>query len=230
MTIRDRFKLHSKALLKNVNDSPWYTMYANEDGSDLVTCISLIRATFEQLLSAFKSFYIFKHSSKEGERTPRVKDHHCVWALLLHTYCCLPERKTWSEMFGIAPTTLHRTSLEAEEALLLTLNFLPEAIIEWPSHELQVELAKKVQRKEPLIMGRWGMADGKNYDVAASENAEIQNGTDNAWLHRALITGVTLFGADGCVMWAKLLLAFFWHSFHVSSVNRSPSGCLQSSL
>jgi hypothetical protein len=190
----------------------------------------LTRASFEQLLGAFKLFYINESSSKKGGRSPCVKDHYCILGLLFHTYCSPDERKTWSEMFGIAPTTLHRTSLEAEEALLLTLNFLPEAIIEWPSHELQVELAKKVQRKEPLIMGRWGMADGKNYDVAASENAEIQNGTYNAWLHRALITGVTLFGADGCIMWAKLLLAFFWHSFHVSSVNRSPSGCLQSSI
>jgi hypothetical protein len=119
MTIRDRFKLHSKALLKNVNDSPWYTMYANGDDSDLVTCISLTRASLEQLLGAFKLFYIFKYSSKKGGRTPRVKDHHCVLALILHPYCNPAERKIWSEMFGIAPTTLDRTLLKAEEALTL---------------------------------------------------------------------------------------------------------------
>jgi hypothetical protein len=94
MTIRDRFKLNSKALLKNVSDSPWYTLYANGDDSDLVTCISLTRASFEQLLGAFELFYIFKSSSKKGGRSPRVKDHHCVLGLLLHTYCSPAERRS----------------------------------------------------------------------------------------------------------------------------------------
>lgn len=218
LTLRDRYKLHSKALLKNVSDSPWYTLYANGDDSDLITAISLTRASFEKLLDAFKIFYIFKSDvNKKGGRTPRVQDHHCVLGLLLHTYCSPAERKTWSEMFGIAPTTLDRTLLKAEESLILALHSLPEAIIEWPSHELQIYLARKVQMKEPLVMGRWGFADGKNYDVETSGNSDLQNGMYNGWLHRALITGVTLFGANGCIMWAKLNYFGSWNDGETSA-------------
>jgi hypothetical protein len=180
----------------------------------------LTRASFEQLLGAFKLFYINESSSKKGGRSPCVKDHYCILGLLFHTYCSPDERKTWSEMFGIAPTTLDRTLLKAEEALLLTLEFLPEVVIEWPSHQLQIELALKVQRKEPLITGRWGFADGKNYDVMTAGNADIQNGTYNGWLHRALITGVALFGADGCIMWAKLNYFGSWNDGETSFMMR----------
>jgi hypothetical protein len=50
MTLRDRYKLHSKALLKNVSDSFWYTLYANGNDSDFVAATSLTRASFEKLI------------------------------------------------------------------------------------------------------------------------------------------------------------------------------------
>jgi hypothetical protein len=218
MTLRDKYKLHSKALLKNVSDSFWYTLYANGDDSDFVAATSLTRASFEILIGAFKLFYIFKSGpqNKKGGRCARVKDHHCVLGLLLHVYRSSGERMIFTEMFGISPTTLDRTLLKGEEALLKALDYLPEAVIEWPSHELQVELARKAQRKEPLIMGRWRFADGKNYPVQTPSNSNIQNGLSNGWLKAALITGVILYDADGCIIWAKLNYFGSWNDGETS--------------
>jgi hypothetical protein len=80
-----------------------------------------------------------------------VKDHHCVLSLLLRTYCSPADNKTWSEMFGISPATLRRTLVEAEIALLATLNSMREARIEWPSLDGQVRMALAVEAKEPIV-------------------------------------------------------------------------------
>jgi hypothetical protein len=50
----------------------------------------------------------------------------------------------------------------------------------------------KVQRKEPLIMGRWGFADGKNDDVMTAGNVDIQNGTHN------VLSSISLFSLFLC--------------------------------
>ena len=81
-------------------------------------------------------------------------------------------------MFG-TPSTLIRTLVKGEAALLRTLNKLPEARVEWPSKEEQVAMAKKVQAVEPIILGRWGFIDGKNYRVAEPGNCFAQNAMYN---------------------------------------------------
>lgn len=137
----------STALLSSVRKSSWYNLYADGRDSDLIATISLTRASFELLLSRFKIFYKFNSGPKKSGRPPRVRDHHCVLSLLLHSYCSPADRKTWSEMFGVAPSTLSRTLIKAEIALLATLNATKEADICWPSREDQIRMASLVERK-----------------------------------------------------------------------------------
>ena len=141
MSVKARHFLHSNALLQCVVQAPWYVMYRNGSDSDFISAISLTRDSFELLLSRFKLFYVFQSGPGMKGRPPRVKDHHCVLSLLLHTYCSPAENKTWSEMFGISPGTLSRTLVKAELALLATLNHLPKAKIEWPSLNDQIRKA-----------------------------------------------------------------------------------------
>ena len=145
-----------------------------------------------------------------------MKDHQCVLSLLLHTYCAPAENKTWSEMFGISPGTLSRTLLKAEIALLSALNSMPEAKVEWPSLNDQIRMGLAVELKEPLIKGRWGFIDGKNYGVQEPSNCSIQNGMYNGWLHSVFVTGTVCFSADGLIVWAKLNFFGSWNDSDIS--------------
>ena len=80
-----------------------------------------------------------------------MKDHHCVLSMLLHSYCSPAERKTWSEMFGVSSSTLSRTLLKAEVALLHALNATKEADVAWPSTDDQIRMALLVERKVGMI-------------------------------------------------------------------------------
>ena len=151
MYMRDRYFLHSAALLPSVREAPWYVMYHEGSDSDLVSATSLTRRSFEYLLSRFKLFHKFKSGPSKKGRPPRVKDHHCVLSLFLHSYCNPAEKKTWSEMFAITPSTLSRTLIKAEKALLLALNATKEADVTWPSKADQVRMALLVENKEPLL-------------------------------------------------------------------------------
>jgi hypothetical protein len=147
MYMRDRHFLRSGALFPSVREAPWYVMYREGCDADFISAISLNRMSFEYLLSRFKLFYKFKSGPSKKGRPPRVKDHHCVLSLLLHSYCSPAEKKTWSEMFGIAPSTLSRTLIKAEKALLLALNVTKEADVVWPSKADQIRMALLVEKK-----------------------------------------------------------------------------------
>ena len=216
MSLRSRHFLHADALLQCVVHAPWYVMYRNGSDSDLISAISLSRESFEYLLSRFKLFYVFHSGPGMKGRPPRVKDHHCILSLLLHSYCSPAENKTWSEMFGISPGTLIRTLVKAEIALLSTLNSMTEARVEWPSLNDQIRMGSAVEAKEPLIKGRWGFIDGKNYGVQEPKNAMIQNGMFNGWLHAVFVTGTVCFSADGLVVWAKLNFFGSWNDSEIS--------------
>ena len=234
--LKDRNFLRSAALFPSVREAPWYVLYREGCDSDLLSATSLTRSSFEYLLSRFKLFYKFKSGPSKRGRPPRVKDHHCVLSLLLHSYCSPAEKKTWSEMFGIAPSTLSRTLIKAEKALLLALNATKEADVVWPTKADQVRMALLVEKKvsyilliifiqmisnwtflqEPLLKGRWGFIDGKNYTVQEPGNAFLQNCLYNSWLHQALITGTTCFSVDGVIIWAKLNYFGSWNDSEMS--------------
>ena len=145
--LRDRTFIRSAALFSMVRESPWYVMYKDGQDSDLIAAISLSRGSFEYLLSRFKDVYKFKSGPNRKGRSPRVKDHHCVLSMLLHSYCSPADRKTWSEMFGVSASTLSRTLLKAEVALLHALNATKEADVIWPSKDDQIRMALLVERK-----------------------------------------------------------------------------------
>jgi DDE superfamily endonuclease len=216
MYLKPRHFLHASALFKSVLEAPWYVMYRVGSDSDFITAISLTRSSFENLLSSFKRYYTFNSGPSKRGRPPRVKDHHCVLSLLLHTYCSPADNKTWSEMFGISPATLSRTLVKAEIALLATLNSMREARIEWPSLDDQVRMALAVEAKEPIVKGRWGFIDGKNYRVQEPSNCDIQNGMYNGWLHSVFVTGTVCFSADGLIIWAKLNFFGSWNDSEMS--------------
>lgn len=79
------------------------------------------------------------------------------------------------ELFGIPPATLSRVMVNAAAALRLALYDLPDAVIQFPSHETQIEWATKTEEREPLIKGIWGFIDGKNYRIQEPSNKEKQN-------------------------------------------------------
>ena len=214
--LKERNFLHSAALFNSVVEAPWYKMYRDGSDSDFVTATSLTRASFEYLLIEFKKHYVFHSGPTKSGRPSRVKDHHCVLSLLLHRYCSPAENKTWSEMFGITPSTLIRTLAKGEAALLRTLNNLPEARVEWPSKEEQVAMAIKVQTVEPIILGRWGFIDGKNYRVAEPANCLVQNAMYNGWLHSVFVTGTACFSVQGVIIWAKLNFFGSWNDSEMS--------------
>ena len=149
--LRDRIFLRSGALLPMVRESPWYVMYRDGQDTDLIAAISLSRGSFEYLLSRFKNFYKFKSGPNKKGRSPRVKDHHCILSMLLHSYCSPADKKTWSEMFGVSPSTLSRTLLKAEVALLHALNATKEADVVWPSKDDQIRMALLVEREVSMM-------------------------------------------------------------------------------
>ncbi|KAE9302157.1 hypothetical protein PF008_g22559 [Phytophthora fragariae] len=141
------------------------------------------------------------------------------------------EQSSLCMMFGVPPSTLSRTLRGAEEALSLALTGYAPARISWPSPSRQAELARMVNKREPLLTHTFGFIDGKNLrvrvlymilvptafrlsqltedncDVSAQvqqpSNADLQNAMYNGWLHSLFVTGTICFAADGCIIWSK---------------------------
>ena len=87
--------------------------------------------------------------------------------------------KTLCELFGVPSATLSRILHNAEVALEECLRVIPEAKITWPSFAEQLEWATRVEGKEPLLKGRWGFIDGKNYRVQKPTDTDLQNAMYN---------------------------------------------------
>lgn len=208
--------LHSHALMNSVTDSPWYIIWRNGTDNDFLSITSLTRRSFGYLLTKFKDEYVFNWTTRRGGRPSRVRDYHCVLSILLHSYCSPAHDKTWSELFGVAPSTLSRTLQKAEIALEKALCKMREARIVWPTLVEQVVMADKVQAKEPLLCGRWGFVDGKNYPVQEPSNSDMQNAMFNGWLHAVLITNCLLFAVDGTIAWCKLNFYGSWNDGEMS--------------
>ena len=75
--------------------------------------------------------------------------------------------------------------------------------IRWPTKSQQRSWAVLLTEYEPLIKNKWGFVDGKNFRVQRPTNSELQNAYYNGWLHCEFVTGVLLFGIEGCIVWGK---------------------------
>jgi hypothetical protein len=85
--------------------------------------------------------------------------------LLLEFYAGTCEYKQLCQIFGIVPSTMSYYINIGEEILSEALADLPEAAVNWPTLEEQAHWARLVEAKHPLVKGRWGFIDGKNFPV-----------------------------------------------------------------
>ena len=159
-------------------------------------------------------------SIANGDQERKV-DHqllykHQVLGCVLAYYTDTISAKTLCQMFGIVPATLSRTLKLAEEALDRSLSDLSEAKICWPTLDQQRIWGLAVQHKYPLLYGRWGFVDGKNYKVQKPSNSDMQNAMYNGWLHATFVTGCFCFGADGTVCWGKHNVVGSWNDGDIS--------------
>lgn len=198
------------------HQSEWQVLYKHGSDESLINAISLSRASFEHLLVAFSRYYITKSSVGKRGRLSKFMDKSTVLGLLLTFYTDCMGTKTLCRMFGAPPSTINRTLIKAEKALLRALKAEPLAAIKWPTLEQQREWALLVQRKNPLVRGRWGFIDGKNFHIQKPSSFDIQNACYNGWLHATLVTGCFCFGVDGCIVWGKHNIVGSWNDGDVS--------------
>ncbi|EGZ04466.1 hypothetical protein PHYSODRAFT_343244 [Phytophthora sojae] len=123
-------------------------------------------------------------------RTPtKLRYLQKVLGLVLTFYVGSLEQSSLCITFGVPPNTLSRTLRKAEEALARALNGYAPARISWPSPSCQVELARMVNKREPLLTHTFGFINGKNLRVQEPSNADLQNAMYNGWLHSVFFRG-----------------------------------------
>ncbi len=178
-TIRTRNYL-SKSSLINPSDSAWHKLYEHGDEKSLINMVSLDRASFDLLLSKFSMYYT--HNWRVGcrGRPPTLIQKHAVLGCLLVYYSDSMSLKNLCFAFGVPPATMSRMLHKAQTALLKTFrNHFPYARSKWPTKEEQEYFANLVSAQYPLIKGRWGFIDGKNYKVQKPSSADLQNAMYN---------------------------------------------------
>ncbi|KAE9043155.1 hypothetical protein PR002_g3492 [Phytophthora rubi] len=98
-------------------------------------------------------------------RPPKLRYLHQVLSLILTLYAGSMEQSSLCILFGVPPSMLSRTLRRAEEALSQALNGYAPDRISWPSPSRQVEMARMVNKREPLLTHTFGFIDGKNLRV-----------------------------------------------------------------
>jgi hypothetical protein len=213
-SIRERNYL-TKACLVLPCKSPWQTLYETGNDQNFINVVGITRQGFNYLLIKFDETFTRQWNCQSG-RPPTLKYKHAILGLVLTFYCDKCCQKALCLEFGVPPATLSRLLLQAEIALDRALKCIPESKILWPSLEEQYDWGKRVEKKYPLLKGRWGFIDGKNLKVKKPTATDMQNAMFNGWLHATLITGVFCFGADGCLIWGKHNCVGSWNDGEIS--------------
>lgn len=195
---------------------PWRRIYLDGDDAAFLAVTGLSRPAFSLLLVAFSRHYTHAFTTAQGGRPARLVDKADALAVVLRFFVEPCTWKALAQIHGLPRSTLNRTLLKAEVALLAAVRELPEACIRWPTLEEQILWAQLVKLKESAVLGRYGFVDGKNFRVQKPTNAELQNAMYNGWLHATLITGVILFGVDGCIAWVKHNFVGSWNDGEIS--------------
>ncbi|KAE9074386.1 hypothetical protein PF002_g25132 [Phytophthora fragariae] len=138
--------------------SGWMALYEYGTDINFLNATSLTRA-FDQLLCRFSCFYYMPPPSSRG-LPPKLRYLHQVLGLVLTFYVGSMEQSSLCITFGVPPSMLSRTLRKAEEALARALNGYAPARISWPSPSRQVELARMVNKREPLLTHTFGFIDG----------------------------------------------------------------------
>ena len=172
--IRVRNRLTNEELIYT-GRSPWYAIYHQRNDEAFLDATGLNVAAFDKVLEAFKQTYVVRSGPGRVGRPTTLRDKGAALALVLHHYRGSMNHNHLCEMFGIAPGTLERCLYKAETALFEALPTIPEARFNWPTLEQQREMASRVHDKYPLLHGRFGFVDGKNYRVLQPTVAQMQN-------------------------------------------------------
>ncbi|KAH9100195.1 hypothetical protein LEN26_016085 [Aphanomyces euteiches] len=173
--IRTRNAINKTALVRDQEDTPWYSMYAPRNETSFVATVSLPPDDFDELLVFFDAEYVVKSGHGRSGRPPRIPFKHAVLAMVLHYYTAAVEHKTLQELFGTVPSTFFRILKNAEMALGRSLLKLRDAQVKWPSKETQRHWASKTNAREPLVEGVFAFVDGKNFRVQTPSKTDIQN-------------------------------------------------------
>ncbi|KAG9413244.1 hypothetical protein AC1031_016262 [Aphanomyces cochlioides] len=214
--IRTRNTIHKTALVRDQEDTPWYSMYASRNETSFIATVSLPPADFDDLLVFFDREYTVKSRYGHSGRPPRIQFKHAILAMVLHFYTAAVEHKTLQKLFGVAPSTFCRVLKNAEIALARALMKMRDADVRWPSKETQMLWASKTNAREPLVDGVFGFVDGKNFRVQTPSKRDLQNAQYNGWLHCVLVTGVLCFGLDGTPIWGRHNCPGSWNDGEVS--------------
>ena len=207
LLLRKRKRIRSRSYvtcsaLRSPSFSQWNHFYRFADDESFLAVTSLTRLSFQQLLGSFSIHYSMNTGGRGG-RPSRLLSKHEALGCLLSYYSDTIGYKNLSQLFCVPPATLSRVINKAELALESTLDDEPMSRIVWPSLRDQSLWAQKVEKKSPLVKGRWGFIDGKNYRVQAPYDHELQNAYYNGWLHSVFVTGAICFGVDGTIVWFR---------------------------
>lgn len=137
--------------------------------------------------------------------------------MVLYFYASKADDHTICQVFGVPPSTLSRYLSEAEEVLAEILPHIEDAQIRWPTIEEQHAFAALLEEKEPLVVGKFGFVDGKNFKVKEPSDVEAQNAQYNGWLGAVFVTGTLLFGPDGCILWVRHNAPGSWNDSETSA-------------
>ncbi|KAG9400745.1 hypothetical protein AC1031_010184 [Aphanomyces cochlioides] len=177
--IRTRNVIQNIALVRDQEDTPWYSMYASCSEPSFIATVSLPPVDFDELLVYFDEEYIVKSRYGYSGHPPRIRFKHAVLAMVLHFYTAAVEHKTLQELFGIAPSTFCRVLKNAEAALHRALAKLRDADVRWPSKATQRLWASRTNATEPLVEGVFAFVDGKNFRVQTPSKNDLQNAQYN---------------------------------------------------
>lgn len=225
----------TRADLIHPSQSSWYVLRDSRSDAGFLDAMGVNVAGLETLLRAFSPYYEVRSGPGRVGRPPALPDKGAALACVLHFYRTSLELVSLCEIFGLPRATLSRVLENGEAALERALRDLSDARVTWPSFEKQQEMAARIKARHPLLDGRFGFVDGKNYKVEQSGDVEIQNGDYNGilcalrfflghdfrlffigWHHCCYVTGVFAFGADGCIFWGKHNFPGSWNDAETS--------------
>lgn len=177
-SIRVRDQLTRRDLV-NPAESAWHTLVASRSDNGFIDAMGINVNGFETLARAFAPHYEVRVGPGRRGRPTAFTDKKMALGCLLHFYRSQSEYAALCEIFGVPRSTLSRCLHRAEQALHRALKQVPEARIAWPSFEQQRIMAERVELRHPLLRGRFGFCDGKNYNVQNSGDPNRQNADYN---------------------------------------------------
>ena len=214
MQIRTRNTLRTIALCLPETSS-WSYLKERGDDSSFISALGLNRRGFYDILLLFQTHYVHRYGTELGGRPSKIDTTQAL-AMILQFYASSVEYKTLAQLHGCSTAVVGRVIQKAEIALSKSLGEHPLAGIKWPKVNVMRQWAARVEAKYPLLKGKFGFVDGKNFRVQKPSDIDLQNAQYNGWLHATLITGVLCFGVDGCLIWGKHNCVGSWNDADMS--------------